>query len=37
MRPTLIEFAYHNERLVFVWSMLGAIWGLAWSVHRALL
>jgi hypothetical protein len=36
LRPTLLEYVYHNERLIFVWSALGVIWGMAWSVRRAL-
>jgi hypothetical protein len=36
MRPTLLEYAYHNERLAFVWGALGMVWGLAWSVRRTL-
>lgn len=36
LRPTLLEYLYHNERLVFLWSALGIIWGMAWSVRRAI-
>lgn len=36
LRPTLLEYLYHNERLVFLWSALGLLWGLAWSLRRAI-
>ena len=35
LRPTLLEYVYHNEFVVFMWSALGVVWGLAWSLRRA--
>lgn len=36
LRPSLLEYLYHNERLVFLWSALGLLWGLAWSLRRTI-
>lgn len=37
LRPTVLEYIYHNELLVFLWSALGICWGLVWSVRRTVL
>tara|TARA_B100000614_G_scaffold143517_1_gene127592 strand:+ start:91 stop:1185 length:1095 start_codon:yes stop_codon:yes gene_type:complete len=36
LRPTLLEYVYHNERLVFMWSALGFLWGFLWSARKTL-
>ena len=36
LRPTILEYLYHNQFLAFLWSALGIVWGLAWSVRRTI-
>lgn len=36
LRPTVLEYTYHNERLIFLWSALGVLWGFVWSVRRTM-
>jgi hypothetical protein len=36
LTPTIAEYLYHNERVVFLWSALVFTWGVLWSARRML-
>lgn len=33
LAPTLLEYIYHNERLLLSWSVLVFLWGLLWNIR----
>jgi hypothetical protein len=36
LTPTIAEYLYHNQRMVFLWTALGFAWGVLWSARRML-
>lgn len=36
LTPTIAEYLYHNQRVVFLWSVLAFAWGVLWSARRML-
>lgn len=36
LTPTIAEYLYHNQRVVFLWSALAFTWGVLWSARRML-
>jgi hypothetical protein len=36
LTPTIAEYLYHNQRVVFLWSTLAFAWGVLWSARRML-
>jgi hypothetical protein len=36
LKPSLLEWAYHQQRLGFLWGALTFLWTLGWSVRRLL-
>lgn len=37
LRPTVLEYLYHSERLPFFWGALTFLWGILWSAKKLLL
>jgi hypothetical protein len=37
LRPTLMEFLFHQQKVGFAWSALVILWGLLWSARSLLL
>jgi hypothetical protein len=36
LKPTLLEYLYHQEKLGFFWGAVAFLWGLIWSGRRLL-
>jgi len=36
LRPTLMEYIYHQQRLGFYWGAAACLWGVLWGAFRAL-
>jgi hypothetical protein len=36
LRPTLLEYVFHQERVGFLWGAMTFLWGLLWSARKLL-
>ena len=36
LKPTLLEYIYHQQTLAFIWSSALFLWGLLWSIKNSL-
>ena len=34
LKPTILEWLFHQQKLGFFWGALTFLWGIAWSAHR---
>jgi hypothetical protein len=37
LRPTLIEYLFHQQTVGFLWGAVTFLWGMLWSARRLLL
>jgi hypothetical protein len=34
LKPTILEWLFHQQRVGFFWGALTFLWGIAWSAHK---